>query len=219
MMAMAEPATRPGGINSRGMLVVIFRESYPVRNLAISWKPSGGIFGRSSWCESSSIQHADTGEPQDEAELESPRPPPHSSSLWQCWAFLWLELQLWWCHLRSPRVMGTCPTEAAGWDGWTSIQPGCSWPTARAAGSLGSAAASGMGGCMEVWSFSVVLGCAASSFGDPMLGVAPSRTVWSLKVVKGLKAHLNSWTHLAKMHLSPGRGRLAFSAQYWRAWA
>ena len=76
MMAMVEPTTRPGGINSRGMLVVVLRESCPVRNLVISQKPSGGVFSRSSWWGSSSIWCAGTGEPQGEAELESPGPPP-----------------------------------------------------------------------------------------------------------------------------------------------
>ena len=74
------------------------------------------------------------------------------------------------------------------------------------------------GGSHGVYPFSVVLGCAASSFGDPRLGMAPSTTAWSLKVVKGLMASLNSWTHLARRCLLPGPGRLAFSAQYWRAW-
>ena len=49
--------------------MVVLRESSPVRNLAISWKPSSGIFSRSSQWGSSSIWHAGTGEPWDEAEL------------------------------------------------------------------------------------------------------------------------------------------------------
>ena len=218
MKETAEPATWSGGIDSGGILAVILGESSPVRNLAISQKPSDGIFSRSSWWGSSSIQHTGTGEPWYEVELGFPGPSSHCSSLQQHWTFLQLELWPWWCHLRLPRLMGMCTTEAAWWDGWTFVQLGCSLPTARAASSLDSVAASRVGGLMGVCSFGVVLGCTASSSRDPRLGVAPSRTAWSLKVVKGLMACLNSWTHLAKMCLSPGPSGLAFSAQHWRAW-
>ena len=118
MKTMLEPATWPH--DSGGILMVILGESSPVRNLAISQKPGGGIFGRSSWWGSSSVQHTGTGEPLDEVELEFPRPLPHCSSLPQCWTLLQLELWLWWHHLKLPQAHGNV-THRGWWLRWVNL--------------------------------------------------------------------------------------------------
>ena len=119
--------------------------------------------------------HACLGEPQDEAGLESPWWPLSCSLIWCHWALLLLELQLWWCHLRSPKLKRTHPTGATGQDGWISVQLGCSWPTVpfsllvvtgRAIGVAGSLAGTaggvlGLVSDMEVCMVSVVPGCVA----------------------------------------------------------
>ena len=128
---LVDSAKRPGDANPQGMLIVVPGGSFPINDSAISLKPDGGIF---SWAPevstsgSSTTQHSCLGEPQDEAGVESLWSPLSCSSIWWHQALLLLELQLWQHHLRSPKLKGTCPTEATGWDGWISVQLGYLWP-------------------------------------------------------------------------------------------
>ena len=85
-----------------------------VRDLAISWNPGDNTFGLAP--RSSSFWGACSGELPDEAELEGSLRACCSSSR-RCQAlFHQLELQLWQCNLRSPRLQGILPTETAVWD-------------------------------------------------------------------------------------------------------
>ena len=95
IVAMADPAKRPGDADPWGMLVVVPGGSSPINDPVISLKPGGGIF---SWAPevpgsgSSTTPHVCLGEPWDEAELESPWSPLSCSSIWQDQAPPLLEL-------------------------------------------------------------------------------------------------------------------------------
>ena len=178
------------------------------------------------------------GDSCDKVELESPCPVILCSSTWWCQALLLLELWLWWHCLMSLRLRGTCPSGVTGWGGCIiSIQPGNSrvratsfflsvsygvgWTSGcPAGGSVGfPGKVIGSLSVMEVCGASVLPGPLAHSSGVSCLGIVPSRTASSVKVVRGLIAHLNLWMHLTKMHGWSSFGRLAFSAQYCRACA
>ena len=79
-----------------------------VRYLAVSWNPRSS----SSW-------GASSGELADEAELEVSLRAHCSSSRQSQALFCWLELQLQQHHLRSPRLQGILPIEAATQDDCT----------------------------------------------------------------------------------------------------
>ena len=142
-MATTDPTNRSGDALVTGQSISISGDSPLVRDLVISLNPGGSAFG---WAPgSSSSWGASSGELPDEAELELPLRASCSFIRW-CQAFLQLELWLWWCHLRSPRVEGRLPTEAPGQDRWTlthfgyssavrpltslvaSVRVGISWP-------------------------------------------------------------------------------------------
>ena len=75
IVAMVDPAKRPGDADTREVLAVVPEGSSPINDLVISLKPGDGIFGwgpEFSRSGSSTIWHSCLGEPQDEAGLESP---------------------------------------------------------------------------------------------------------------------------------------------------
>ena len=107
-VVMVGPTKRLGGVSSWGTLMVTF-EGWPlVKDWAIFPKPGGGTFGGSSR-EGSGI-----GDLHNEVELESPHPLLFCYSIWWCQALLLLQLWLWQCHLKLPKVEGILPLRLLG---------------------------------------------------------------------------------------------------------
>ena len=184
--------------------------------MAISLKPGGGTTAGSFGVGSG------MGDSPDKVKLESPCPVILCSSACWHWALLPLELQLWQCHLKLPRLRGTHLTGVTGHRGYIIfIQLGNS--LVRTA-SFFSSASCGIGGTSgspagEVAGSSKAAGgwqnhhhaySPGPLFQGSLPGYCSSQTAPSIKVVKGLIAHLSSWMHLAKRHGWSSFGGLAF---------
>ena len=143
IVVMVGPTKRLGGISSWGTLMVTHGGWPLVKDQVISLKPGGGAFGGSS------REGSDIGDSHDELELESSHPLLLCAPIWWCWALLLLELWLWQCYLKFPKLEGTCPIGVTRWDGCISVQLGSS----HASDSLTFLSVSGLvGGQLAPWS-------------------------------------------------------------------
>ena len=95
----------------QGLSSSIWGDLPVVRDLAISWNPGGSTFELAP--RSSFSWGTGSRELPDEAELKGSLRACCSSSRRHQALFHWLEIQLQWCHLRSPRLQGILCTEAA----------------------------------------------------------------------------------------------------------
>ena len=120
-IATVSPTIRLGGLTSWGASMLTGKGWSLVKDWAISLKPGGGA---PHWIVWSRVRH---GQLMQQSWAGVPLFSHFCSSTWWCQALLLLELWLQQCHLKLPRLGGTCPTGVTGWGGCISIWLGNSW--------------------------------------------------------------------------------------------